>query len=79
MSSAKIAITLERQTLREIDHWVKEGRFPSRSRAIQIALLEMTTRQRRRRLVEELSKIDRKQEQALADAFFFGETSWPEY
>lgn len=79
MSTAKIAITLEKGTLREIDHWVKEGRFPSRSRAIQTALIEMTSRQRRRRLVEELSKIDRKQERALADAFFSGEPSWPEY
>ncbi len=79
MSTAKIAITLEKDTLREIDHWVKQGRFPSRSRAIQTALVEMTTRQGRRRLLEELSKIDRREERALAEAHFSGETPWPEY
>ena len=79
MPTAKVAITLERETLAEIDRWVKGGRFPSRSRAIQIALTEMSARHRRRRLVEELPKLDRREEQALADEVFTGETPWPEY
>ncbi len=79
MSTTKVAITLETDTLREIDHWVREGRFPSRSRAIQTALAEMTSRHKRRRLMEELAKLEPKHERALAEASFSGETRWPEY
>jgi Arc/MetJ-type ribon-helix-helix transcriptional regulator len=79
MSTTKVAVTLERETLQEIDLWVKQGQFPSRSRAIQTALAEMTARRKRRRLIEELAKLDRKQERALAEASFSGEPPWPEY
>ncbi len=79
MSTTKVAVTLEEGTLEEIDRWVKQGQFPSRSRAIQTALAEMTARRKRRRLIEELAKLDRKQERALAEAWFSGDTSWPEY
>jgi Arc/MetJ-type ribon-helix-helix transcriptional regulator len=79
MSTTKVAVTLQRETLEEIDLWVKQGQFPSRSRAIQAALAEMTARRKRRRLVEELAKLDRKQERVLAEALFSGDTPWPEY
>ncbi len=79
MSTAKVAITLESDTLQEVDRWVKEGRFPSRSRAIQTALAEMLNRRKRRRLIEELAKLDPKRERALAEEFLSGETAWPEY
>jgi Arc/MetJ-type ribon-helix-helix transcriptional regulator len=79
MSTTKVAVTLERDTLEEIDRWVRQGHFPSRSRAIQTALAEMTARRKRRRLIEELAKVDRKQERALAEAGFSGDTYWPEY
>ena len=79
MSTAKVAITLESDTLQEVDRWVREGRFPSRSRAIQIALVEMVSRRKRRRLIEELAKLDPKRERTLAKEFLSGETPWPEY
>jgi Arc/MetJ-type ribon-helix-helix transcriptional regulator len=79
MSTTKVAVTLERETLQEIDLWVKQGQFPSRSRAIQTALAEMTARRKRTRLIEELAKLDRKQERTLAEASFSGDTPWPEY
>ncbi len=79
MSTTKVAVTLEQDTLKEIDRWVKQGQFPSRSRAIQTALVEMMARRKRRRLIEELTKLDRKQERALAEASFSGDTPWPEY
>jgi Arc/MetJ-type ribon-helix-helix transcriptional regulator len=79
MGTAKVAITIEERTLREIDRLVKAGRFPSRSRAIQTAVAEMTTRHKRRRLVEELAKLDPKKERVLAEEFFPGEVPWPEY
>ena len=79
MSTAKVAVTLEKQTLREVDRWVKEGRFPSRSRAIQVALAQMVERRQRRRLNEELAKLDPKREQTFAGESLAGETPWPEY
>jgi Arc/MetJ-type ribon-helix-helix transcriptional regulator len=79
MATTKIAITLERDTLREVDRWVREGRFPNRSRAIQTALAEMLARRRRRRLIEELAKINPKHEQSLAEESISGEPAWPEY
>ena len=79
MGTAKVAVTIESRTLREIDRLVRQGRFPSRSRAIQTALAEMTARHKRRRLVEELAKIDPRKERALAEEFFTGEVPWPEY
>ncbi len=79
MGTLKVAITLEKDTLKEIDRWVKAGRFPSRSRAIQTAVAEMTTRHKRHRLIEELAKLDPKQERALAEESFSGDTAWPEF
>ena len=70
MGTSKVAITLERETLREVDRLVKEGRFPSRSRAIQTALAEMTARRKGRRLIEELAKLDPQEEHALAEESF---------
>jgi Arc/MetJ-type ribon-helix-helix transcriptional regulator len=55
------------------------GQFPSRSRAIQTALAEMMARRKRRRLIEELAKLDPEQERTLAEASFSGDTLWPEY
>ncbi len=79
MGTAKVAVTIEARTLREIDRLVRQGRFPSRSRAIQTALAEMTSRHKRRRLVEELAKLEPGKERALAEEFFAGEVPWPEY
>jgi Arc/MetJ-type ribon-helix-helix transcriptional regulator len=79
MGTTKVAITLETETLREIDRLVKQGRFPSRSRAIQTALAEMTARHKHRRLIQELAKLDPKEEQQLAEEFFQGEVPWPVY
>jgi Arc/MetJ-type ribon-helix-helix transcriptional regulator len=79
MSTTKVAVSLETKTLKEIDRLVREGRFPSRSRAIQTALAEMTARHKHRRLIQELAKLDPKEEQELAEEFFTGEASWPEY
>jgi len=79
MGTAKVAITLETGTLAELDRLVKAGKFPSRSRAIQSAVQEMTARRKRRRLIEELAKLNGQEERALAEEVFRGEPPWPEY
>lgn len=76
MASAKVAITLDFQLLRTIDRWVKQGRYPNRSQAIQAALREKLERWKRIRLAEEVSKLDPREEKSLADEKLSGET-WP--
>jgi len=77
MSSAKIAISLDEELLSTVDRWVKQGRYPNRSKAIQAAIMEKTERWKRTRLAEELSKLDIKAEQELAEEMLSGEP-WPE-
>lgn len=79
MGTAKVAITLETGALAELDRLVKAGKFPSRSRAIQTAVQEMTARRKRRRLIEELAKVNRDEERELAGEVFRGELPWPKY
>jgi len=77
MGAAKVAITLEERLLRMVDRWVKQGRYPNRSQAIQAALREKAERWKRTRLADELAKLDIRAERELADERLSGET-WPE-
>jgi Arc/MetJ-type ribon-helix-helix transcriptional regulator len=79
MSRAKIAITVDEQALSEVDSLVKAGVFPNRSHAFELAVKERLDRMRRTRLALESAKLDRDEEQALAEESFAGETDWPEY
>ncbi len=80
MGSAKVAITIEKELLTQVDRWVAEGRYPNRSRAIQAAVREKLERARRKRLAEEAAKLDKKEERALAEEGFAAESdAWPAY
>lgn len=80
MGSAKVAITIKEDLLTQIDRWVAEGRYPNRSQAIQAAVTEKLERARRRRLVEEVAKLDPKEERRLAEeGFAAGSEAWPAY
>jgi len=80
MGTAKIAITLDEDTLSRLDHLVKERAFPNRSRAIQVAVREKLERMEQGRLARECAKLDPSQEQALADEGLTEELSaWPAY
>jgi len=79
MATMKVAVTLDIDLLREVDRTVREGRFPSRSRAVQTALAQMLARRKRFRLAEELAKLDSRQERALAEEGLLGEPASPEY
>ncbi|MBI4566457.1 MAG: CopG family transcriptional regulator [Planctomycetes bacterium] len=78
MGAAKVAITLEERLLRMVDRWVKQGRYPNRSQAIQAALREKAERWKRTRLAEELAKLDVNAERELADERLAGE-AWPDF
>lgn len=80
MPTDKIAITLDRDLVKEIDRGVKSGLYRNRSRAIEEAVREKLDRHRRSRLSVEARKLDRKEEMALAQEGMTGEeTTWPEY
>lgn len=80
MSTVKVAITIDAKTLERVDDLVSRRVFPSRSRAIQLAVSEKLARLERRRLAQECARLDPAAERALADEGL-GETldSWPEY
>jgi Arc/MetJ-type ribon-helix-helix transcriptional regulator len=79
MSSAKIAISLDPEALRQVDQLVEGGLFPSRSKLIQDAVAEKLQRLGRIRLARECAKLQRPAERAAAEEFFLGEAEWPEY
>ena len=80
MSSVKIAITLDRQTLQSVDGLVSKKVFPSRSRATQEAVAEKLARMERSRLASECAKLDPKFEKALAEEGLGRELeTWPEH
>ena len=79
MARAKIAITLDEGSLTEIDRLVRQGVFPNRSKAIEAAVSERLQREHRSRLVRECAKLDKHEEQNLAEEGIGGEGEWPEY
>jgi Arc/MetJ-type ribon-helix-helix transcriptional regulator len=74
----KIAVTLEWRTVSDLDRWVREGRYPNRSRALQAAVDGLAEREKRSRLARELAKLDRAGEQRMAEEGL-GDDSWPAF
>jgi Arc/MetJ-type ribon-helix-helix transcriptional regulator len=79
MGKAKIAITLDEEAVAEIDRLVRQGVFPNRSKAIEEAVHDRIAKLHRSRLARECAKLDIREEQALADEGYAGESEWPEY
>ena len=77
MSTAKVAITLDRTLLRQVDRLVAEGRYPSRSRAIQEAVRRQLEWAQKRRLAQEVARLDPSEERELAAEGLAG-GEWPE-
>ena len=74
----KIAVTLDRKTVEDLDRWVREGKYPNRSRALQSAVDVLSEREKRGRLARELSNLDRREEQRMAEEGL-GDASWPPF
>jgi Arc/MetJ-type ribon-helix-helix transcriptional regulator len=80
MPTAKVAVTIDEQLLREVDRWVAAGEFPSRSRAVQSALARLREeRTKHRSLLAELARLDPDEERALADEALSADVAWPAY
>jgi metal-responsive CopG/Arc/MetJ family transcriptional regulator len=57
MSSVKVAITIDRETLIRVDALVSKSIFPNRSRAIQAAVSEKLARMERGRLASKCAPV----------------------
>lgn len=79
MPRAKIAISVDKEALAEIDALVAGGVYPNRSRAIEVALEERIAKHRRTRLARQCALLNPADEQALAEERFDGDAEWPEY
>jgi metal-responsive CopG/Arc/MetJ family transcriptional regulator len=80
MTRAKVAISLEENTLTRLDRLVRAQVFPNRSRAIQEAVEEKLSRLDRSRLARECARLDSAFEKALAEEGLSDELEqWPEY
>jgi len=80
MPKSKVAVTLEKDLLDRIDGLVAEHRYPNRSQAIEVAISEKLERLTRGRLAGESSKLNRREERALADEGLTTDgEAWPEY
>ena len=80
MSVSKVAISIDRELLTEVDRWVAKQVFASRSQAVQVAVREKIARMRRSRLAEECAKLDPAAERAMAEEGIAGDlAAWPEY
>jgi len=67
MGKEKIAITLDREFIDELDRLVGEHVFQNRSQAIQEAVSEKLLRMKRSRLATECAKLEPNFEKAMAD------------
>jgi metal-responsive CopG/Arc/MetJ family transcriptional regulator len=80
MSIVKVTVSIEAELLKKVDYLVKTKVFPNRSQAIQIAVQEKVSKIDQNRLERECKKLDKAQEQAMADFGLASEVSeWQEY
>jgi Arc/MetJ-type ribon-helix-helix transcriptional regulator len=78
MPKRKVALTLDTRLVHKVDELVSRRRFKNRSQAVEAALVEKLDRIGRTRLAEECLRLDRAEEQRLADEGLEAE-AWPEY
>ena len=80
MAKAKVAVTLDADTVKRLDYLVKQAVFPSRSQGVEVALQEKLARLERSRLAQECAKLDPQFEKSLAEEGISQDLSeWPEY
>lgn len=80
MGKAKIAITLDKEYVEQIDRMVDEHIFQSRSQAVQEAVSEKLRKVKQGRLASECAKLDPNFEKAMAEEGLSEDIdTWPEY
>jgi Arc/MetJ-type ribon-helix-helix transcriptional regulator len=73
MSSMKIFITLEPETVRRVDALIAQRSFLNRSHVVETAVREKLDRLAEGRLARECAKLDPVEEKALAEEGFFSD------
>lgn len=79
MPTTKVAISIEKDLILQIDELVKKQLFPNRSKVFQEAIMEKLSRINKSRLAVECLKLDPQFEQALAEEGLAEIDEWPEY
>ncbi len=80
MSTTKVAISIEKDLLAQIDELVEKQLFPNRSKVIREAIAEKLQRIKKTRLAIECAKLNPQFERALAEEGLSREIDeWPEY
>jgi metal-responsive CopG/Arc/MetJ family transcriptional regulator len=80
MAKAKVAVTIDAQTLRRVDRLVRDERFANRSRAIEAAVVSHLERLERRRLIDACALLDPEEERVMAEEGMGADAAeWPEY
>jgi Arc/MetJ-type ribon-helix-helix transcriptional regulator len=80
MPKHKVAVTLDRQLLDDIDELVSVGAYPNRSQAIEAAVSESLSRRAQTRLIRECAMLDPAEERLMAEQDVGAEgIEWPTY
>jgi Arc/MetJ-type ribon-helix-helix transcriptional regulator len=80
MPKTKVALTLDRRLVDQVDALVERKRFRSRSQAVETALADKLNRLARTRLAREAAKLKPRDEKRLADEGLIDALDgWPEY
>jgi len=79
MSTVKVAISIDKRCLQEVDRLVRNRVYPNRSKAIQDAVADKLARIKKTRLLREARKLDAGEEQAVAEEWLSGEEKWPAF
>ena len=73
MVRKRVSVSLDPRTLRRLDRWVRDGVYPSRSRAIEGALGAAPTAAELRRFARACRDLDPEEEASLAEEWLDGE------
>jgi len=80
MPKLKVAVTVDAGLLEQVDALVAERRFANRSQAFETAVAGAVAKLLRTRLARECAKVNRREEQALAEEDLqLAADTWPEY
>jgi metal-responsive CopG/Arc/MetJ family transcriptional regulator len=80
MTKVKVAITIDEELLRRVDHLVANGKFRNRSNALENAVKDNLDRIEQTRLAQECNQLIPSDEQAIAEEGLEGDlTEWQEY
>lgn len=80
MSMTKIAISINKDQLHQVDLYVKEKKFKNRSQVFQFSIDKVLKLLAHDRLAKECAKLDVKSEQEIADEGLSEDLNiWPKY